>query len=149
MYPHVLEHRWFIKGTFSIKCLTWTNLCGLHSLCVGQPNALPEVSEQIPGQSAPGGSWTDTVGDFTVFEGDELRAGHIVDSEGGALLCGFQDHRHTAVGDELDVQAEDEVFGVTQLEGHTFWGLCGGGVRRVGAADKWGEVLKSCIMNRN
>lgn len=103
-----------------------TNLCGLHCLCVGKADALPEVGEQVSGQSAPGGPWTDTVRDLAVFEGDELRAGHVVDGEGWALLCGFQDHRHTAVGDKLDVQAEDEVFGVTQLEGRAFGGLCGG-----------------------
>lgn len=118
-----LEHKCFIRSNFPIKCSTHTNLCGLHGLCVWQPDAFPEVSEQISGQSAPGGSWTDAVGDFPVFEGNELRAGHIVDREGGALLCGLQDHRHTAVGGELNVQAEDEVFGVTQLEGQAFWGL--------------------------
>lgn len=110
--------------------MTEMNLCGLHSLGVGQSDALPEVGEQVPGQSAPGGSWPDAVGDLMVFEGDELHVGHIVDSERRALLCGFEDHRHAAVGDELDVQAEDEVFGVTQLQGHTFWGLCSGRVSR-------------------
>lgn len=105
--------------------LNWTNLCGFDRLGVGQPHALPEVCEQVTGQSAPRGSWSDAVGDFTVFEGDELSAGHVVDDEGRPLLCGFQDDRHTAVGDELDVQAKNEVLGVTQLEGYTFWGLCG------------------------
>ena len=66
-----------------------------------------------------------------IFEGDELRAGHVVNSERRALLCGFKDHRHAAVGDELDVQAEDEVFGVTQLEGNAFCRVCGG-VSKVG-----------------
>lgn len=62
-----------------------------------------------------------------VFEGDELRVGHVVDGERSSLLCGLQDHRHAAVRDKLDVQAEDEVFGVAQREGHAFGGLCGGG----------------------
>lgn len=97
-----------------------TNLCGLHSLGVGQSDALPEVGEQVTGQSAPGGSWSDAVGDFTIFEGDELRAGYVVDGEGWPFLCGFEDHRYTAIGDKLYVQAEDEVFGVTQMQGHAF-----------------------------
>lgn len=74
-----------------------------------------------------------------VFEGDELRAGHIVDGEGRAPLRGLQDDRHAAVRRELDVQAEDEVFGVTQRQGHTFRGICGDGVlRRMGATDEQG-----------
>lgn len=118
---------WYVKkGRFRITYLIKNNLCGFYSLRVGQPDALPEVSEQVSSQSAPGSSWTDTVGDFTVFEDDELCAGHIADSERGAFFCGFQDHRHAAVGDELDVQAKDEVFWVTQLERHAFWGVCGG-----------------------
>lgn len=55
-----------------------------------------------------------------IFEGNELRVGHISNGKGWALLRGFKDHGHAAIGDELDVQAEDEVFGVTQLEGNTF-----------------------------
>lgn len=55
-----------------------------------------------------------------VFEGDQLRAGHIVDGEGRTLLSCLKDHGYTAIGGELDVQAEDEVFGVSQLEGHAF-----------------------------
>lgn len=72
--------------------MTQTNLCGLHSLGVGQPDALPEVGEQISGQSAPDDSWPNSVGDFMIFEGDELRACHVANSERRALLCGFKDH---------------------------------------------------------
>lgn len=115
------------KARLGAEGWTLTDLCGLHGLGVGQANALPEVGEQVSGQSAPGGAWTNAIGDFPIFEGNELRAGHIVYGEGGALLRGLQDHRHAAVGGELDVQAENEVFWVTQLEGHTLWGLCGGG----------------------
>lgn len=89
---------------------TLTDLGGLHGLGVGQANALPEVSEQVSGQSAPAGPWTNAVGDVPIFEGYKLRAGHVVYDEGGALLCGVQDHRHAAVGGELDVQTENEVF---------------------------------------
>lgn len=97
-------------GTFQTKGWTGTDLGGLHSLGVGQADALPEVSEQVSGQSAPAAPGTNAVGDVPVFEGYELRVGHIVYHEGGALLRGVQEHRHAAVGGELDVQTENEVF---------------------------------------
>lgn len=122
-----LDHKYLSRGAFWTSALSWTDLCGLNSLCVGQPDALPEVGEQIPGQSAPSGSRSNPVGDVTLSEGDELCAGHVVDCEGRALLCGFKDYRHAAVGDKLEVQAEDEVFGVAHLEGHAFGGVCGNG----------------------
>ncbi|KAG7221765.1 hypothetical protein INR49_029148 [Caranx melampygus] len=89
-------------------------------LGVGQTDALPEVGDQVPCQSGPAGPRPDSICDFMIFEGDELRAGHVVDGEGRALLSCLKDHGYAAVGGELDVQAEDEVFGVPQLEGHTF-----------------------------
>lgn len=113
----------FYKGN---QTSDW-NLCGLHSFGVGQSNALPEVGEQVSGQSGPGGSWSYAVGDFAVFEGDELHVCHIVDDEGRTLLCGFKENRQAAVGDKFDVQAENEVFGVTQRQGHAFRGLYSGG----------------------
>lgn len=122
-----LDHKYLSRGAFWTSALSWTDLCGLNSLCVGQPDTLPEVGEQIPGQSAPSGSRSNPVGDVTLSEGDELCAGHVVDCEGRALLCGFKDYRHAAVGDKLEVQAEDEVFGVAHLEGHAFGGVCGNG----------------------
>lgn len=60
-----------------------------------------------------------------------------MDGEGRAPLRGLQDDGHAAVRRELDVQAEDEVFGVAQRQGHTFRGICGDGVlRRRGATDE-------------
>lgn len=103
------------------------DLGGLDGLGVGQAHALPQVGQQVPGDSGPGGTGSDAVGDVAAAEGDELSGGDIVDDEGRALLRGLKHHRHTSVGGELEVEGDDKVLGVAQGEGDTFRVLCSDG----------------------
>lgn len=97
-----------------------TDLSGPHRLGVGQTHAFLQIHEQVAGQSAPGQSWPDAIGNVVIFGGDEHGVGDVVDHIGWTLLGGFQDDGHAAFRGELDVKADDEVLGVVQLQGHAF-----------------------------